>query len=197
MANTDVCPDVYTIELSPKHEKGVIALAAPWNALPRVPKVLDPTQPVYTQAVREFLNGHGLKDSKVMITGILRVDLEGDGEDEVLISATNYFAPGVEIPAGSRRQKTLTNPVPSASPAGSYSFVILRRVVDGKVRTQLIEGEFYPKAKTFNAPNELTRSSPSWISMATGRWKSWSVRSITKEVPRASTVACQTRSRNW
>jgi len=25
--------------------------------------------------------------------------------------------------------------------------------VDGKVRTQLIEGEFYPKAKTFNAPN--------------------------------------------
>lgn len=35
--------------------------------------------------------------------------------------------------------------------------VLLRRVVAGKVETQLIEGEFYPKAYTktpeFNAPN--------------------------------------------
>jgi hypothetical protein len=44
------------------------------------------------------------------------------------------------------------------SPAGSYSMVILRRVVAGKVETQLVEGEFYPKAyvshdASFNAPN--------------------------------------------
>ena len=44
------------------------------------------------------------------------------------------------------------------SPAGSYSMVILRRVVAGKVETQLVEGEFHPKAYvshdgSFNAPN--------------------------------------------
>jgi hypothetical protein len=44
------------------------------------------------------------------------------------------------------------------SPAGSYSMVLLRRVVAGKVETQLVQGEFYPKAYvstdgSFNAPN--------------------------------------------
>jgi hypothetical protein len=36
----DVCSDVLTVSLLPKPEKGVIALAAPWNALPRKPQVL-------------------------------------------------------------------------------------------------------------------------------------------------------------
>jgi hypothetical protein len=44
--------------------------------------------------------------------------------------------------------------VPSGAPAGSYSFVILRREVKGGVKTNLIAGEFYPKAKTFNAPSK-------------------------------------------
>ena len=66
------------------------------------------------------------------IENILRVDLDGDGEDEVLISATNYF--------------DKKNRVPMRSPAGSYSMVLLRRVVAGKVETQLVEGEFHPKA---------------------------------------------------
>ncbi len=44
------------------------------------------------------------------------------------------------------------------SPAGSYSMVLLRRVVAGKVETQLVEGEFHPKAylrkeDSFDAPN--------------------------------------------
>jgi len=44
------------------------------------------------------------------------------------------------------------------SPAGSYSMVLLRRLVAGKVETQLVEGAFYPRAyvssdSSFNAPN--------------------------------------------
>ncbi len=81
------------------------------------------------------------------IDNILRVDLDGDGEDEVLISATNYFSKD--------------DRVPMRSPAGSYSMVLLRRVIAGKVETQLIVGEFYPKAYPkaaqeegrFDAPN--------------------------------------------
>jgi hypothetical protein len=135
----DVCSDVLTVSLSPKPEKGAIALAAPWNALPRKPQVIDPSQKVYVDAVRDFLKTKGIGQPKVNIDSILRVDLDGDGEEEVLISATNYF--------------DKENRVPMRSPAGSYSMVLLRRVVAGKVETQLVEGEFYPKATGYNAPN--------------------------------------------
>jgi FG-GAP repeat len=142
-----VCSDVLTVSLSPTPEKGVIALAAPWNALPRKPRVADTTQQVYVDAVRDFLKTKGIEQPKVKIDNILRVDLDGDGEEEVLISATNYF---------SKQDR-----VPMRSPAASYSMVLLRRMVAGKLETQLVEGEFYPKAyptptendASFNAPN--------------------------------------------
>ena len=140
----DVCSDVLTVSLSPKPENGVIALAAPWNALPRKPRVSDTTQQVYSDAVRDFLKTKGIEQPKVKVDSILRVDLDGNGEEEVLISATNYFSKD--------------NRVPMRSPAGSYSMVLLRSVVAGKVETQLVEGEFHPKAyvrkeDSFDAPN--------------------------------------------
>src|SRR6266513_1791186 len=140
----DVCTDTLSVSLSPKPEKGVIALAAPWDALPRKPRVSDTTQQVYSDAVRDFLKTKGIEQPKVKIDNILRVDLDGNGEEEVLISATNYFSKD--------------NRVPMRSPAGSYSMVLLRSVVAGKVETQLVEGEFHPKAyarkeDSFDAPN--------------------------------------------
>ena len=138
------CEETLWVSLSPKPEKGVIALAAPWNALPRKPRAGDTTQQVYVDAVRDFLKTKGIEQPEVKIDNILRVDLDGDGEDEVLISATNYFSKD--------------DRVPMRSPAGSYSMVLLRRVVAGKVETQLVEGEFHPKAYvtkeySFDAPN--------------------------------------------
>jgi hypothetical protein len=141
------CEETLAVSLSPKPEKGVIAIAAPWNALPRKPQVIDPTQRIYVDAVRDFLRTKEIDQSKVKIDNILRVDLDGEGEEEVLISATNYF----------RKDES----VPMRSPAASYSMVLLRRVVAGKVETQLIVGEFYPKAYPkaaqeegrFDAPN--------------------------------------------
>jgi hypothetical protein len=138
------CPDTMEVTLSEKPEDGVIALAAPWNALPRKPRMADTTQQVYVDAVRDFLKTKGIEQPKLKIESIVRVDLDGDGEEEVLISATNYF---------SKKDR-----VPMRSPAGSYSMVLLRRVVAGKVETQLVQGEFYPKAYvssdgSFNAPN--------------------------------------------
>src|SRR5205809_4950363 len=108
---------------------------------------MDTTQAVYVDAARDFLKTKGIDQPKVKIDNILRVDLDGDGEEEVLISATNYF----------RKDES----VPMRSPAASYSMVLLRRVVARKVETQLIVGEFYPKAYPkaaqeegrFDAPN--------------------------------------------
>ena len=142
----EVCSDVLTVSLSPKPEKGVIALGAPWNALPRTPRVADPTQKIYVDAARDFLRTKGIDQPKMKIDNILRVDLDGDGEDEVLITATKYFS---------------SDRVPMRSPAGSYSMVLLRRVIGGKVETHLVKGEFHPKAypgkgtddASFDAPN--------------------------------------------
>ena len=142
------CEGTWVVGLSDKPEKGSIALAAPWNALPRKLRPLDTTQAVYIDAVGNFLKTKGITEPKVKIDSIFRVDLDGDGEDEVLITATNYF-----------RQD---NSVPMRSPAGSYSMVLLRRVVAGKAETQLVAGEFHPKAypgkgsdddASFDAPN--------------------------------------------
>jgi hypothetical protein len=141
------CEETLAVSLSPETEKGVIAIAASWNALPRKPQVTDPTQKTYVDAVLEFLRTKEINQPKVKIDNIVRVDLDGDGEEEVLISATNYF----------RKDES----VPMRSPAASYSMVLLRRVVAGKVETQLIVGEFYPKAYPkaaqeegrFDAPN--------------------------------------------
>jgi FG-GAP repeat len=141
------CPDTLMVSLSSKPKDGVIGLAATWNALPRKPRMADTTQQVYIDVVRDFLKTNGIEQPQVKIDNIIRVDLDGDGEEEVLISATNYFSKD--------------NRVPMRSPAGSYSMVLLRRQVAGKVETQLVEGEFYPKAyptpteddASFNAPN--------------------------------------------
>ena len=135
------CPDTVMVPLDPKPRKAAVGIAAPWNALPRVPRVTATTQPVYIKAARDFLTSRGLQDPQVKLTQVLRVDLDGDGEEEVLLSATNY------------RTSDASGGIHSSASAGDYSFVLLRRVVKGKVRTQLIEGEFYPEAKVFNAPN--------------------------------------------
>ena len=141
------CEETVSVALSPKPDKGVIAVAGTWNALPRKVQALDTTQKIYVDAVRNFLKSKETKEPNVKIDNIVRVDLDGDGEEEVLISATNFFENG--------------NSVPMRSPAGSYSCVLLRRVVGEKVETQLVEGEFHPKAyvrkdDSFDAPNAFT-----------------------------------------
>ena len=110
------CPDTLMVSLSSKPKDGVIGLAATWNALPRKCVVADATQPVYVEAIRDFLKARGIADPKVRITRMLRVDLDGDGEEEVLISATNYFsedksdhsaAPFPEAPIESARPEVI------------------------------------------------------------------------------------------
>lgn len=137
--NEDVCPDVWQQPFKPEVETHFIAVAAPWNPMPRTARKSDKTQEVYLKAARDFLINKGIAKPIVKITQLLRVDLDGDGEDEVLLSATNYADKESDVPHDVK--------------AGNYSFVLLRHVVDGKLRTQLIDGEFYPKANDAATPN--------------------------------------------
>jgi len=125
----------------PKEENPcVIGICGTWNALPRVPKSQSTKQQVYLDAVKAILTQHGLAGAPVNITKLWRIDLEGDGTEEVLISATTP-------------RKGYPDPSPRKN---DYSMLILRKVVKGKVATILLEKEFQTKDEDFNAPNVFT-----------------------------------------
>lgn len=133
------CEDTLFVSVSPnKGTQSEFAIAGGWNALPRVPRIEKGDQPIYRNAVARVLKSHGIKRPHVVITQQWRVDLEGDGQSEVLISATDKRGDANSISADTR--------------AGQYSLVMMRKIVRGKVQTMLLHSEFYPQAKKFNAP---------------------------------------------
>ena len=139
--NADVCPDVWMLSLTSQTTSGVrqhaIGVHAPWDPMPRKSRASSLTQEVYVQAMKALLNDQGIERPEVTLTQLLRVDLDGDGTDEVLTTATRYLA----------------SIVPSTPRAGDYSVVTLRTVIGTKVETQLVSGEVYPKGDLNAAPN--------------------------------------------
>jgi len=138
------CSDTLYVTMAPfpKSYGSLVAVGGPWNAMPRPIKIASTEQQVYKAAAAEILKGQGIDNPQVILTQVIKVDLDGDGVDEVLVSAANYarFKPGGGLTPNAR--------------AGDYSLVFLRKVVQGKVVTSIIKGEYYPQAKEFNAPNE-------------------------------------------
>lgn len=132
------CEDTWFLDIKPK--KGEIAVGGKWNTMPRVPQTLSNNSPVYRKIVADILKQHDLKPN-VKITKIVRVDLEGDGSDEVLISATNH-----------KGYEGQPNSVSSRSLANEYSILFLRKLVGGKVVTQMLAEEYHKKNMAFGAP---------------------------------------------
>ena len=136
------CPSTFFVEIKPK--QGEIAVAGNWKTQPRTPQMLSNNSPVYRKIVADILTKHKIKPN-VKITKMVRVDLEGDGEAEVLISATNH--------KGNEGQP---NSISSRSLKNEYSILFLRKVVGGKVQTQMLSEEYFTKDMEFNAPDIFT-----------------------------------------
>jgi len=126
---------VVTLSPSPEKPEGVVGVCGEWDALPRSVKQQSTSQKVYQDAVREILRTRGLPVAPVGLTQVLRVDLEGDGKEEVLLSATT---PKSGYPGVTRRK-------------GDYSFVALRSIVNGKVQTSILKGGFCLKDEGFES----------------------------------------------
>jgi hypothetical protein len=139
--DADVCPDVWLAQIDPETDTDAIAIAASWNPMPRPVKSADTKQESYVKAVGDMLIAKGIGKPVVRITQHLRADLDGDGDEEVLLAATRY----------PKSEDGLSAPM--SATAGNYSFVALRRVVAGKVVTQILDGDFYPKSSESSAPN--------------------------------------------
>lgn len=88
---------------------GQIALNAPWNALPVVPRPGNKTDQGYMDAIAALLSGN-FEDKEIVITEVLVIDLDRDGVDEVVVAANlapfngyldeNYHIAAVLYPEG-------------------------------------------------------------------------------------------------
>ncbi|MEP7148602.1 MAG: hypothetical protein ABI857_06935 [Acidobacteriota bacterium] len=134
----DVCPDFTRMEFELKADSGVaLGSSAKWNPVPRMPKPIDPNSQVYKTVVANFLKRKGIPRPVVHIKEAFRVDLEGDGVEEVVLSATYY-----------------KNGLSSDARPGDYSFVIVRKVTGKVVTDHLLEGDFVLRRIKFGAPTE-------------------------------------------
>lgn len=113
---------------APKHDR-ILAVASSWEVIPRQSTELAATSPVYQQAIAKLLQAHGIQRPQVRIHRALRVDIEGDGVEEVLLAATLYSAT-----ADGSLQIV----------AGDYSVVVLRKLINGVVQTIPIAATYYP-----------------------------------------------------
>jgi hypothetical protein len=132
----------------PKGIRILVGVSGPWNPVPRPVTVGSTEQQIYQEAAAEILKSKGIENPKVILTQVLRVDLDGDGEEEVLVSATNYNR------LQFMREPSPRSNLPTSIRAGDYSVVFLRKVVQGKVVTSIIKGEYYRQAKKFGGATE-------------------------------------------
>jgi hypothetical protein len=122
---------------APAPRKEMIAIGGQWNALPRVPRLAGTDQEVYKEVVADFLKNKGVKNSKVKLTQVIRIDLDGDGVEEVLVTADTY-------------DEQLTR---NLQKKDSYSLVLLRKVINGKVETLVIEEDYFPSTRKYGVPH--------------------------------------------
>lgn len=138
----DVCQDFYRTKIGMKERLGLgMAVNAGWNPMPRIPKRLSPQSPAYTAAVVAFLKKQSVTRPTVNITQLFSIDLDNDGVDEILITASN-----IRIRTGWK--------------AGEYSFSIVRKTTKTGVRDYLLDGNFFKQGEeNGGAPNRYEISS--------------------------------------
>ncbi|HKQ51546.1 MAG TPA: hypothetical protein VJT74_04200 [Pyrinomonadaceae bacterium] len=119
------CEDVIPVTISPlpEGEGDLLGVNGSWDAQPRLPKVQGTNQPEYRNVVTSYLRGAGIARPKVTMLQLLRVDLDGDGTQEVLISANSKDTPGMFMSRG------------------DFSVVLLRKVVGGSAQTIPVASE--------------------------------------------------------
>ena len=140
----DVCSDFYRTELGFDLRLGLgLGVNAAWKAMPRIPKRMVSPTAAYKTAITNLLKKEGVKRPVVKTTQIFFIDLDGDGTDEVLITATNINS---QFGVGWK--------------AGEYSFVMLRKVTKNGVKDFMVDGNIFKSGQdNGGAPNRYEISS--------------------------------------
>jgi hypothetical protein len=129
-AGPGACEENYFAESEVKTATNfAVGTGAKWKILPRKWRAAIVTNAVYKKAVTDVLRTRGLAKSPVKIKKAVRVDLDGDGADEVLLLATH----------------SVFNTRMGQFQTGNYSMLLMQKTVGGKVRNTIIGGHFLTK----------------------------------------------------
>lgn len=129
----DICPDFIGIQSQEEKPFNLaVGAKARWKVMPRIPQKLNKNDAVYKKVVADFLKTKGFVKPLIKIEQAFSIDLEGDGQNEIILTAT----------------RALTyNTKKEGAVYDEYSFILLRKTVGGKVKNIMLAGEFYPKNK--------------------------------------------------
>ena len=105
---------------------GLVGVARGWNVTTRPSQDLPVDTLVYQGAVGDWLVSQGVTQPEVRITRVVRVDIEGDGVDEVFINASRFLE--------ERGHNT---------EMGDYSILLMRKVVGDRVVTVPVVTDVY------------------------------------------------------
>jgi hypothetical protein len=106
-------------------ESGFVGVVDGWQVMKRPVQELSGDGEYYQQVVSDWLNSEGVSDPQVDNLHVYRVDLEGDGTDEIFISASHLDS----------SQHT--------TKAGDYSIILMRQVAGNEAVTKLVVGDVY------------------------------------------------------
>ncbi|MEL7449584.1 MAG: hypothetical protein AAFN78_10260 [Pseudomonadota bacterium] len=114
------------LDLGPK-TSDAFAILGRWNGAPRKAEYQSLDHPAYMSLVSETLADHGIASADITLTANLRIDLDDDGIDEVVLSATNM------------------TPGEAGAESDSYSVVLLRKSTVSGVFTRLLTHTLVPE----------------------------------------------------
>ena len=138
-APDEPCDEFYFAKSRLEGQKGIaLGAARNWNPVPRTPKTVNLNNKTYLDVVTAILRRQGLSNAKAKIEQAVKVDLDGDGTEEVVLTASSY---GGKI-------------APNAK-AGDYSLLLVRKIVAGKVKNIMIAEEYVKKNVDFGAPSRF------------------------------------------
>ncbi len=146
----------------------MVGVTSGWIVEERAPKDLSTNAPTYIQAVADWFQSQGNFPAEIHITRILQVDMEGDGVNEILLSAS-YF-----------KEKSQ----PFYTETGDYSIVLMRKVIGNHVVTIPVAGAYYvtsvpqleisyPNTYTLADAVDLNGDGTLEVIVDVRRWEGW------------------------
>ncbi len=137
------CGPLATLSDKFSDTEDMYAIKSTWNVQPRPITILSNNNAAYEQVVKSILEQKAaLKNAKPVIQKIVKVDLDGDQKDEIIIHATNH----ANIYDGKK---------------GDYSMVIIRHLVNEKVVTDILNFRYIDKNCDLNSSK--SDGIPCWL----------------------------------
>lgn len=106
--------------------ESMVGVASGWVSEKRFTRDLAIDDPFYIQALTEWFQSQGNSPAEIHVTRILQVDIEGDGVNEILLSATYFKDPSGHM-----------------SETDDYSVILMRKVIGDQVLTIPLVKDYY------------------------------------------------------